>query len=552
MEANGTASRDRLKEARRRVREKQMDLEAKRLERSAQLLEAVSDGGLFDWVQAYSTLLDRFTREPGVVQMNTLYDRRWGRNFPLYQTEQELALIRMPSRILCGTNPYAQGLLAAVCAYVVGEGYQYRAIPKGQTKSAAASAPHEDQPLADAVQEIIDDFCRRNEWGGGVRESLEEELLVRSLEDGEFFLDHVRNDDGSTTIRTIEPEQVRQPTQNQDAYATWYFGIKTPVDDAQSVQAFNVVWGGNVSDSQEIDAADVTHFKRNVKRSIKRGFPDFSFGTHEALSLSDKLRKNMQVGSAIQAALAEIRQFDNANLQQVTNLQNMEAVQQAVNQITGQQEAWARRDAGTRLDIPKGFTYVAPPAYANAQSFVDILHAGLRGAARRWLMPDYLSTGSGEDVAAYTGANAMSIGFIVLVKQNQKRYKEAFLRSLWIAVRNKLAGGPLAVIRKTGDGTLVSNTSVDLEEIRRKIDIQVEAPNPVHKDELNEAQANQIRSQAKVLSPQTWMMNDGLDPEQEMTNWEEWDERMGPTLPELELPPGEQGDAPPHKEPAKE
>ena len=532
MEATNGTARERLREARTRVKELSYKIQAKRLERTANMLEGVSDATVFDWVQAYASLLDRIRSEPNMFAMSTIYDRRYGRDFPMFQTEQDLALLRMSSRILCGTNGYAMRLQSSVESYVIGEGFSYRATPTDEN----------DQPLADAVQEVIDDFIRRNEFCGGVQDSLESELLVRSMEDGEFFLAHFKDNDGNTDVRTVEPEQVRQPPGTQQK--EWFFGIQSDADDTQSVYAINVVWGDNINDGEQWSPDKLTHFKRNVKRSIKRGMPDFAFDIHDALNLGSKLRRNMQTGAAIQAALAEIRQYDNANQGQVTNLQSVEANLQATNAFTGQTEFWAQRDRGTRLDIPKGFNYIPPPAYANTQSFVDILHAGLRGATGRWCMPSALITGSDDEAAAFSSQVNLTNPFIIKVRQAQSRYREAYLRSIWIAVENKVrAKNGLPVVIRKG-GVTISPLTVSLEEIRRKITIQVEAPNPIHKDELNEAQANSIRSQAKVLSPQTWMQLDGLDVDQEMSNWEEWNERMGPMLPELQLPGEGEGDKP--------
>ncbi len=55
----------------------------------------------------------------------TLNDRDEGRNFPIFRTEQELAVIRGAARLLTSSNPIAVGVLASLTNYVIGNGFQY-------------------------------------------------------------------------------------------------------------------------------------------------------------------------------------------------------------------------------------------------------------------------------------------------------------------------------------------------------------------------------------------------------------------------------------------
>src|SRR5262249_18837854 len=64
-------------------------------------------------------------------------------------------------------------------------------------------------------------------------------------------------------------------------------------------------------------------------------------------------------------------------------------------------------------------------------------------------------------------------------------------------------------------------------EVFDLLDIQVEAPSIPYKSALDEAQANQIRVQGGWKSRQTVQQEEGLDPEREMQNIEEYSRRMG-------------------------
>jgi len=59
------------------------------------------------------------------------------------------------------------------------------------------------------------------------------------------------------------------------------------------------------------------------------------------------------------------------------------------------------------------------------------------------------------------------------------------------------------------------------------IDIQCEAPSIPAKSELDEAQANKIRVEGGWKSRQTVQQEEGLDPQRELQNIEDYNRRMG-------------------------
>jgi len=92
--------------------------------------------------------------------------------------------------------------------------------------------------------------------------------------------------------------------------------------------------------------------------------------------------------------------------------------------------------------------------------------------------------------------------------QNQNAYKRAFTKVIKQAIDVAIDHGRLPW------------------ETFAPIDIQCEAPSIQARDEATEAQANQIRVQGGWKSRQTVQQEEGLDPEQEMRNIEEYDERF--------------------------
>jgi hypothetical protein len=537
--------RTQLREARARVEALQARRQTRRLQQQAKLLESAGDPGMYDWANAYADLLNRYRNEPYAFQPATIYDRRYGRNYPVFQTETELALIRGPARVLLSTNTYAQGILRGLSAYVIGDAYTYRAAAKDGT-----DCPPE---LVAEVQEIVDGFLALNNWCGTapgptcdkLESSLEKELLWRTYEDGEAFWDHVADGQGDTRVRTIEPEQVTQ----MGTTWTWEegsFGVLTPRDDAQEVLDYHVFWGDNPAEGEELGPERVSHVKRGVKRSIKRGLSEFSFDTYDALELANKVRRAMGSGAAIRECIVGVREHQSATQQQVQTFTDALADYQKPDLVSGNLQNVTRYQPGQWIDIPQSMKFVAGPSAVGVTEDIQVLHMLLRAAGTKWNAPEWLATASGADMAAYTAALTAESPFVRYVQSEQSLYKGAFSRSVWIAVRNKIeARGTLTVTVQTESGGVTTRT-YRWEDVRELVEIQVEAPTSVMRDKLQEAQRKQIELQANVTSRQQWAQEEGYDWDRIESDNDAYEERHGPALGGLELPPDEGGgDAPP-------
>jgi len=212
----------------------------------------------------------------------------------------------------------------------------------------------------------------------------------------------------------------------------------------------------------------------------------------------------------VQSALAYIRQHESATQAQIQNFLNTQQIDfTRANPLTGQQINYKQFEPGTIADIPRGMQYVQPPGAGNASGFVDILHATLRGAGCRWNAPEWLATGSGADMGAYTASLTAHAPFVRSATQKQNAYKKVFTQVLWEAIEYAIDYGRLPL------------------DTPHLIDIQCEAPSILARDEQDEAQANQIRVNGGWKSRQTVQQEEGLDPEQEMQNIEAYNERFG-------------------------
>lgn len=510
-----TSARDQLREARRQLALAETEVRLRQARQTLRLIESSSWSD--NWIGAVNGRLFRHTSDPDFTGAATWHDRRFGRYFPVFQSEIELAQFRQLSRIEMAINPYAQGLVGGVASYMLGTGCTYRAVCDN------------DEDVAVAVQKIVDTFLDRNQWFGGEQPGLEQELFERSQEDGEFFLLTTPNEDGSVDVRTIEPEQVTQPPGSDER--EYKFGIRTPDDDVQMHEAYWVQWGDSLGDGQEYPVNRMTHYRRGVKRSIKRGLPLFTFSTLDAIRVANKLGHNIGVGAYVQASYSVVRQHDTATQSQVVDMRSALAEYTQTNPISGDTEYHQRYEPGVK-DIPRGLNYIPPPSASNTGGHIEALHAQLRRAGLPWNAPEWLSTASGSDMAAYTASLTAESPFIRRIKERQGPLAQAFRRPVLYAIEQKIRAQGLRVFHCERDGagkptSRGAERVYSWEEIRRRVDVLVQAPSPEQHNQLDEANRRQIEKLNGVLSPQTWMQAAGYDVDVEIENMQKYLELTG-------------------------
>jgi capsid protein len=502
------------------------NIEFAQMKRQEKLFESIAaynyDGG---W-GSYAPGPSRETSDGAITYtLSTMQDRFLGANWPFWRTEWDLQRIRALSRILCGSNQYAIGLLNGLTSYVIGTGYTYRVIRKD--KSAKTKRTEDGDLILDSVdkmvnqgQRYLDRFHEVNEWNGDEAPSLEEELFWRDHEDGEVFLRHEWDEEEQVTrVWTIEPEQITQPPGSD--IAEWSFGVKTPVDNYQRPLAFCVLRREDAGKHDIIDAEDILHSKINVKRTIKRGLTDFYMSTRDSLDIADRLRRAIGEGSTIQACIAEIVQYDTALNQTVTNLVDNQQPPQGTPQVPGINNRRATMiEPGTRRHIPRGMQYVPPPGASNVPGYVEALQSQLRAAGVRWNAPEWLSSSDtpSTGMASQMGGVAES-PFLISIKRMQQRYTRLFRRSCLTAFRDGIAAHRLP------------------EEFFDYCELEVKAGTVETRDTLKDSQTDQILIQTGIKDRETASMERGLDPETVQTNNQEYTERFQPPALNMDLPP---------------
>ena len=510
LRAENRLARERLESAR-------LTAATRHQERRGRLLESLS----LDWVTPYADLLDRFrsASDPILAGPSSAWQRRQGRNYPIYQTEQELNLLRAPARLLVATSGYAQGLLSGLTSYVIGSGYTYRVAKK----TRESEAPDE---LVREVQRVVDDFLRRNQWYGGEQPGMEEELFERSVEDGEFALVDTPNEDGTTDVRTAEPEQITAPPPGElEDDEDGLFGVITPKDDVQNVLAYWVQWGDSPHDGERVPADRLTHFRRNVRRSMKRGITDFCFDTLDALSLAATLRTNLGDGAAQQAAIVMVRQHATGSASDIEAFNDGQAEFTKRDPLTGTEQRYRKMRRGGHEDIPEGMQYVAGPGAQNAPAHLSILQGLLRSAGVKWNAPEWLASGDASN-NNYSSSLTAESPFVRTVTRRQRGYREAFRRPVWAAAEHHVRTR----------GITAAGRAWTWEEVCREIDLLVEAPSPETRNRLTEAQQAQIDIPLGADSRQQYAQRQGRDFDQIEADNQAWEDKHGSPGGPLPLP----------------
>jgi hypothetical protein len=481
--------------------------------RRTQLLESMS----LNWMPAYADYLDRITnRDQQFAGPTSRWQRARGQNYPIFQTEQELALLRAPARLLLSTNSYAIGLMEGLTSYVVGTGFTYRVAPKARNVQLPDG-------LEEACQAIVDEFLDRNSWHGGEEVSIEEELFQRSVGDGDCGLALYRQSGGATEARIVDADQITMPPGEDPR--EWLFGVLTDPNDLQRPLGYWVQFGPTSSDGEEFTPDEFLHLKRNAWRGIKRGTPDYSFDTGDALRLAGVLRENLTEGAAVQAAIVGVRQHESASQETVQRFVDDDADFTEPNFATGGTVPVRRARVGME-DVPKGLTYVAGPGAQNAAAHLAVLESCLRGAGVRWNAPEWLSTGTGSAIN-YASSLTTESPFIKTILRRQKQYREAFRRIVAFALQWAAECGRI----RDANGN-----AYDWPTLQRLVDVQCEAPSPETRNLLEDAQRAAIEIPLGVDSRQQYAQRHGGDWDRITSDNRDWLAENGRT-PSLELPP---------------
>ncbi len=447
--------------------------------------------------------------------------RRHGDYPPFYRTEMEHWQIIDAARLLEGLCSTASNVLDVLSQFAIFTGFEYKVTLKKSAKKPPKKPPAEpeegqpaepvepepEDPLVIAAQEVIDKFMVANEWY-----RWETEIFRRTRRDGEAFI-YMEPDEatGSLRLRSIEPEQVKEPQDTGsilsqlgvDPSMSWKYGILTPKQDTSRPEGYWVV--SNYSDAQNqgefIPAEEMIHIKTEwVDRTAKRGVSDF-FSTANDIHSTRKLLRNLRESAAVQAAIAWIREHpEGMTPSRPVAVTDARGVTQS-----GQVVPTSRYDGPVMLDVSHGMTYKGGPIGSQQGSLIDVLQAALRAIGVRWQIPEALI--SGDSSNANLASNlVVEAPFVRGMTTRQWHYKLAYEAIMRRVLEYAAATGQLGA---------ASDTVLD------KIDVDAEAPPVIPRKLAEETERNDILHGARILSKQTWSRREDLDHEQEQKFLEE-------------------------------
>jgi hypothetical protein len=353
----------------------------------------------------------------------------------------------------------------------------------------------EDAALTKKVAAAIQAFFDENDWP-----EVEQESVLRGDRDGEAILRQFPNSEGPMRVRFVEPEGVKSPSGENKIL----LGVEHAADDVRDVVALHVVSpsGGDPVRVPVLDEATglraIEHLKLNVDMAGARGWPTM-WPIRRNLARAEKLLRNMSYVAALQAAIALIRKHESATKSEVESYLDAERDLLVTNNATGKDTRYRAVGPGTVIDAGPGVSYEAPVSSVNAGNNVSVLQAELRAAAARLNMPEYMFSGdaSNADYASSLVAEAPAVkGFLAL----QGKFGRFFRRVVLNAIRHEVKFDRLPA------------------DVLTRYTIKPSYPSVVVRDQLQEAQKDQILHVARVMSTRTWRDRAGLDNETEERN----------------------------------
>ena len=434
------------------------------------------------------------------VPYTLLDDRADGRYRPIFETEQDLAMIRGAGRLLAEYFSAGLNIQSTLANYTIGPGFDY----------SVQAADGFDAPgdLIGAVQRVLDAMMNMNQWpADGEREAHE-----RSREDGEALIQIVPYG-WRSKLRFLEPDQLRDPQgfgrqlENwlgcEGEYASsWSFGVHTCKGVPGEPLGYHIVHDASGYDYEYVPAARMEHFKRNVPRNVKRGVSDFHPVT-QWLNHAEKVLRNTATGAAVQAAIAFIRQHAMGTTSaQASGLAAGNAYSRTTQQTPlGNRTRNAQRyDPGTILDISYGLEYKSGPMGSErAPQFINVIQAALRYGGIRWSMPEYMTSGDASN-ASYSSTLVAESPFVKAREADQRQYKQFFHSLVWKTVRVAYEAG------------YFDRFGATWEQLQARIKIVVTPPAVATRDPLARAQAAEIEIRSGTLSRETAMSEAGRDP----------------------------------------
>ena len=445
-------------------------------------------------------------------------DRTHDRWRPWYEQESDLRRMWAIGRSLSALDSTAIGALEALADYTIGSGTIVEVEPK---QARPTDKPTDEQrQVIQVIQNFLDDTLQANDFVG----DLDLEIHDNTRREGEAFVAIYPNDkrDGieivcRDTTHIIEPANPRPLERWLDVghkLNFWGFGVHTRFSATQKTRnsnplGYHLVYDNAGEQWDYINNKRMQHIKRNVGRNAPRGVSDF-YALYGDLIGEIKLRQNLSTGTAIQAAIALIRRHPAGTNKAAAGSIVSANADRTITRTTGTSSKTVQRrkfHPGTVIDSPQGSEYsTGPLGQLRSPVYVDIAQYLTRVIGRRWLMPEYMISGDASN-ANYSSTLVAESPFVKARERDQRFYGAATTKLCW------------KILRLAGEMELLRPDMV--AAAAKLVQITVRYPAVASRDQIAQAQSNEIEYRTGILSQRTWATDAGRDYDVEVANRKE-------------------------------
>jgi hypothetical protein len=445
------------------------------------------------------------------VYQTSIFDRDDGRYLPVYQTQSDLRIIRAMSRNVASLSAGVEGALGTLANFTLGTGFTFAA--QANPNCPAFVPPEVVQELAKEAQRVIDRFLLENRF----QANMDREVDRRARMDGEAFIELCLSPAGQIRASFDEPDMVCEPANSRqweqwlacedpERYSpewerSWSFGVHSVKKTPDDPLGYHVVYDTLGNDADYVEASRMVHVKANVPRNAKRGISDL-YPVIQDIEREAKIRRNIAVGTALQAAIAWIR--EHATGVTPAAVQNMVTG----NSVTTRQQ---RTSSGTRpikggtlqpgtvIDTPENMKHITGPMGSERNpNFILVAQYVSRSIAQRWSMPEFMYTSDASN-ANYASTLVAESPFVKAREADQRFYGQHFIDLLWKVLRMAHSAGKAFVSIQR------------FEELLQILDITASGQRVSNRDELATVQRQEIQMRMGILSRQSAAAEGGLD-----------------------------------------
>lgn len=413
-------------------------------------------------------------------------DRTDGKYLPIYDNEMDLSLIRAMSWLLKDRVPMAKAIECRLLDYTIGNGFDWSITGKNV-----------DERLISRLERDVEKVFDENAWTG----ELERESFTREFDDGEFMMS-LNLDGDAIRFEVHEGEELTEPLDKRaledwldlfEYEPSWTFGVLTQRNRSDQPKGYHVVRNPSGTDWDFYPVEKFVHWKRNVRKSAKRGVTDL-YTPHTYLMRGDRVFTNTAEGAAIQAAIAYILEHaEGVTRGQAASMSRNTLIGGKTDPYTERNKNVQRIAPGTIRQIPSGQKYHASMLGSNKSDiYIQVMEAALRLAGTIYSMPEGMITGTYQN-NSYASAET-AVDPWVLGRKADQSTRERRKRQLIVQIIRILHS--MGRYKEFGDPSF--------EELLMMIDVVVTAPDLWPESVTSEEVTAMIAQIAEgLIDPQT-------------------------------------------------